>query len=164
MPPQFFELGVLLCLIVLVSAGVLLWLQSQKKRLHPMVQVLALILLVTLLLASLRYGTGITGAVTSSTSTADNPFRQALEMLNERYPSYTTTNNINGISRDVLFKRFQEMEKLELQELIPQVSALKLLIQDAPSSGQSGIYNMRMTSEIQARWKELRDALEKRAQ
>jgi hypothetical protein len=164
MPPQFIELGVLLCLIVLISAGVLLWLQSQKKRLHPMVQVLALILLVTLLLASLRYGTGINGAVTNSTSTADNPFRQALEMLNERYPSYTTTNNINGISRDVLFKRFQEMEKLELDELKPKVSAIKALIQDAPSSGQSGIYNMRMTSEIQARWNELRQALEKRAQ
>lgn len=164
MPPQFIELGVLLCIIVLVSAGVLFWLQSQKKRVHPLVQVLALILLVTMLLASLHYGTGINGAVTSSTSTADNPFRQALRMLNESYPSYTTTNNINGISRDVLFKRFQDMEKLELEDLKPKVSVLKVLIQDAPSSGQSGIYNMRMTSEIQARWKELRDALEKRAQ
>lgn len=164
MPPQFIELGVLLCLVVLISAGVLLWLQSQKKRLHPLVQVLALILLVTLLLAGLRYGTGMTSSVTDSSSNADNAFRQALRMLNESYPSYTTNNNINGISRDVLFKRFSDMEKLELEELKPQVSTIKALIQDAPSSGQSGIYNMRMTSEIQARWNELRQALEKRAQ
>jgi hypothetical protein len=162
MPPQFLELGLLLVLILLVSAGIVLWMQSQKKRLHPLVQVFALILLVTLLLVGLKYGSNSMGLQASSTEL--NDFRKALVMLNENYPTYTTTNNLNGVSREVLLKRFEDMEKLELAEIKPQVTEMRGLILEAPSSGQPGIYNMRMTSEIQARWSELREALQKRAQ
>lgn len=164
MPPQFLELGLLLLIILLASAGVVLWLQSQKKRMHPMLQVLALILLVGLLLTGIQYGSNALGVTPSASSTGDNPFRQALRLLNDSYPTYTNQNNVNGVNREVLVKRFQDMEKLELEELKAQVTIMRGLIEDAPSSGQVGIYNMRMTSGIQARWDELRQALQKRAQ
>ncbi|HMP17134.1 MAG TPA: hypothetical protein PKD72_08940 [Gemmatales bacterium] len=162
MPSQFYELGLLLGLILLVSTGVVLWLQTQKKRMSPLLPYVILLVLVTAMVLGIQYTVHKSSGKMDPTT--DTPYRQALRLLNERYPSYTTINNVNGVNRDVLVKRFEAMTELDLGELKEKVQQLKKLVEEAPSSGQPGIYNMRMTSEIQACWEELRQALEKRAQ
>ncbi len=159
------ELAVLLIVVVFISAGIVLWMKSQKKRPNPMIQLVILVLLLVLAFAGLKWGGEALGILPASKGDAkNNPFRQALILLQEPYPAYTTANNLASTNRETLVARFQKMEQLELAELKSEVSSMRAMIESAPASGQTGIYNMRMTSDIQARWETLRQALQKRAE
>lgn len=163
---QFVELAGILILVLLISAGVVLWLQSQKKKPHPIMQVLVLILLLVVLFGGMKWGGEAIGVLTpaSTSNTSDNPYRRALMMLQEPYSTYTTVNNLAGTNREALIVRFQQIGRLEIGDLKEKARTLQEMIQNAPSSGQVGMYNMRMTSEIQARWEALRLELVKRAE
>ena len=159
------ELAGLLIVVLFISAGVVLWMKRQKKKPNPMVQLLIMVLLLVLAFAGLKWGGEALGILPGSKGDAkNNPFRQALILLQEPFPAYTTVNNLASTNRETLVTRFQQMEQLDLAELKSQVSSMRAMIESAPASGQTGIYNMRMTSDIQARWEELRQALQKRAE
>ena len=162
----FIELAGLLIVVLLLSAGVVLWLKSQKKKPHPMMQLLILVLMLVLGFAGLKYGGEALGNIDpkSASDVSNDPYRQALILLQEPYPAYTTANNLSSTNREALTTRFMKMEKLNLAELKAYVSSLREMIESAPATGQPGIYNMRMTSEIQARWDELRRELLKRVE
>ena len=160
------ELAVLLIVVVFISAGIVLWMKSQKKRPNPMIQLVILVLLLVLAFAGLKWGGEALGILPASKGDAkNNPFRRrVLILLQEPYPAYTTANNLASANRETLVARFQKMEQLELAELKSEVSSMRAMIESAPASGQTGIYNMQMTSDIQARWETLRQALQKRAE
>jgi hypothetical protein len=166
MTPHIVDLAFLFVMVLLLSTGLLLWLKSLKKRPHFLTQLALVVGLVALILGGLKLSGTSLGFLTPAlaASSQSNAFREALELLDQPYPSYTTANNIAGASREDLVQRFQKMEKLDLGEVKQQVNALRTMIENAPSSGQSGIYNMRITSDIQARWDELRRELKKRAE
>lgn len=160
----FVELAVLLLIVLLISAGLVLWMKSQKKP-NPMLQLILIVVLLALGIAGVKWGGEALGIVPSGSSKeANNAFRQALILLQEPYPSYTSSNNVATASREALLERFQKMEQLELAALQEQVKRLRLMIESAPATGQTGIYNMRMTSDIQARWDALRQELQKRVE
>lgn len=163
---HFLELAGLLALVLLISIGVILWMKSQKKQPHPMLNVLVLVVMLVMIFAGLKYGGETLGfiAPSSTASASDNPYRQALLMLQEPYSSYTSANNLASTNRESLANRFMNMERLDLADLKPAVANLRAMIESAPATGQTGIYNMRMTSDIQARWDELRIQLQKRAE
>jgi hypothetical protein len=159
------ELAGLLIVVLFISAGVVLWMKSRKKKPNPMVQLLILVLLLVLCFAGLKWGGEALGILPGNKGEAkNNPYVQALILLQEPYPAYTSLNNLASANRETLVTRFQKMEQLELAELKIQVSSMRAMIESAPATGQTGIYNMRMTSDIQARWEELRLALKKRAE
>lgn len=166
MSMHFVELGVLMVIVLLISIGVVLWMKSQKQKPNPMLQLLVLVLLLVLGFAGMKWGGETMGIFASSDGekNSDNPYRQALLLLQEPYPAYTSANNLASTNRESLTSRFHQMEKLKLAELTPQVRTLLTMIESAPATGQTGIYNMRMTSEIQARWEDLRRELQKRAE
>lgn len=161
----FLELAGLLILVLFISVGVVLWMKSNKKKPSPMMQLLILVLLLVLGFAGMRWGGEALGILPSSKDESkNNPYRQALLLLQEPYPSYTSANNVASANRETLAARFLKIEQLDLGELRIQVNNLRGMILSAPATGQTGIYNMRMTSDIQARWEELRQALQKRAE
>lgn len=163
---QFVELFGMLIVVLLISAGVVLWLQSQKRKPHPLLQVFVLIMLLVVLIGGMKWGGDALGLVSpaSSGDGANNAYLQALILLQEPYSTYTTANNLAGTNREALIERFQKMERLEIGTVKPLVRSLQTMIENAPSSGQQGMYNMRMTSDIQARWDALRVELAKRAE
>ncbi len=159
------ELTGLLIVVLFISAGVVLWMKSQKKKPNPMVQLLILVLLLVLCFAGLKWGGEALGILPGNKVDAkNNPYLQALILLQEPYHAYTSPNNLASANRETLVSRFQKMEQFELAELKSQVSSMRAMIESAPASGQTGIYNMHITSEIQARWEELRQALQKRVE
>lgn len=165
MAPHFIDLAFLFLMVVLLSAGVLLWLKSLKKQPSFVVQLVVVACLIALLFAGLKLSGTSMGIFTPALAgTQTNPYREAYILLQEPYPSHTTYNNLSGVNREALLEKFQKMEQLDIIKVKPQVQALKGLIESAPASGLPGIYNMRITSDIQARWEELRQELMKRAE
>ena len=161
----FLELVGLLIVVLFISVGLVLWMKSNKKKPNPMMQLLILVLLLVLGFAGMKWGGEALGILPGNAGeSSKNPYRQALMLLQEPYPSYTSANNVASANRETLSARFLKMEQLDLGDLKIQVNNLRGMIQSAPATGQTGIYNMRMTSDIQARWEELRQALQKRAE
>lgn len=160
------ELAALLIIVLFISAGIVLWMKSKKQKPNPMMQLLVLVLLVALGIASMKWGGEALGIFPASgkADAGKNPYRQALMMLQEPYSSYTSHNNVASVNREMLAERFLKMEQLDLGDLKLAVNNLRGMIQSAPATGQTGIYNMRMTSDIQARWETLRQELKKRAE
>lgn len=161
------EMAGLLVVVLLISAGIVLWMKSQKKKTpHPMLQLLALVIVLVLGFAGVKWGGEALGIIEpkSVKETRNDPYRQALVLLQEPYPAYTSPNNLASVNRESLTARFRQMERLELADLRKLVSSLLVMIESAPATGQTGIYNMRMTSEIQARWDELLRELLKRVE
>lgn len=164
MSVHFLELACLLALVLLISTGVVLWMKSQKK-INPMVQLAIMVILLLVGFVGMKWAGETLGIIApASADDSANAYRQALLLLQEPYPSYTSLNNLASINRETLTTRFQKMEKLELGELKPQVRGLLAMIESAPATSQTGIYNMRMTSDIQARWEELRRDLQKKVE
>jgi len=160
------ELAALLIIVLFISAGIVLWMKSQKKKPNPMMQLLILVLLLVLAIGGMKWGGEALGIFPASgkEDASKNPYRQALMLLQEPYSSYTSHNNVASVNREMLAERFQKMEQFELGDLKLAVNNLRGMIQSAPATGQTGIYNMRMTSDIQARWDELHRELQKRAE
>lgn len=52
---HLFELAGLMVLILLVSATLVLWMQSTKRRPNPMLKVLLLVVLIVFCLGSMKY-------------------------------------------------------------------------------------------------------------
>ena len=159
------ELAALLIIVLFISAGIVLWMKSKKKP-HPMMELLILVLLLVLGIAGVKWGGEALGIFPASGKevAGKNPYRQALILLQEPYSSYTSLNNVASVNRETLVERFLKMEQLDLGDLKLVVNNLRGMIQTAPATGQTGIYNMRMTSDIQARWEALRQELQKRAE
>lgn len=162
----FLELAGLLIIVLFISAGIVLWMKSQKKKPNPMIQLLILVLLLVLTIGGMKWGGEALGIfpVSGKDDAGKNPYRQALILLQEPYSSYTSLNNVASVNRELLIERFLKMEQLDLGDLKLLVNNLRGMIQSAPATGQTGIYNMRMTSDIQARWETLRQELKKRAE
>lgn len=166
MTPHIVDLAFLFVMVLLLSAGLLLWLKSLKKRPHFLSQVALIVGLIALLIGGLKLSGTSLGFLTPAVAGSGkaNAYREALELLNQPYPSYTTPNNVAGASREDLVQRFLKMEQFDIGEVKQHVNALRTMIENAPASGQQGIYNMCITSDIQARWDELRRELKKRAE
>lgn len=160
------ELAALLIIVLFISAGIVLWMKSKKQKPNPIMQLLILVLLLALGIAGVKWGGEALGIFPASgkDSSARNPYREALMLLQEPYSSYTSANNVASVNRETLVERFQKMEQLDLGDLKLAVNNLRGMIQTAPATGQTGIYNMRMTSDIQTRWETLRQELQKRAE
>lgn len=163
MTNSLLELSVALMVILLLSAGILLWLKQNKKS-HPMLPWLVLVIMLIAGLVGVKYLGEAMGFITPASNAANNPYLAALHLLQQPYPAYTTPNNLAVAHREPLVERFQKMEQLDIGDVKNRVSALLAMVQSAPATGQPGIYNMRMTSDIQARWEELRRELIKRAE
>jgi hypothetical protein len=104
------------------------------------------------------------GFITPASNVQKNPYLTALNLLQQPYPAYTTANSLAMAQREPLVERFKQMEQLEIGDLKNQASILLALVQAAPTTGKPGIYNMCMTSDIQARWEVLRRELMKRVE
>lgn len=163
MTNSLLELSIALMIILLLSAGVLLWLKQNKKS-HPMLPWLVLVIMLVAGLVGVKYLGEAMGFITPASNPNNNPYLAALNLLQQPYSAYTTLNNLAVAHREPLVERFQKMGQLEIGDLKNQVSTLLAMVQSAPATGQPGIYNMRMTSDIQARWEELRRELIKRAE
>ncbi len=160
----YFVVGMVVCL--LLSATVILLTKEGKKRLGPTAKWAVLLIILLLCLVGVKWGIDQfkqSSEDAEKQAALGNPYRKALAMLNEPYPSYTSVNNLFLADRTTLVERFSKMEKLPLVELKPMVSALRVMIEKAPGSGQPGLYNMQLTDEIKSQWDRLRRDLEKKS-